>query len=763
MANLEQPNRNHELNKYSTKPNILKKGIILYISITLCIGLIIGLIIIRLFFITGENYNLIHIPLEFFSISIAWTIFFIAWNSRRFSDSSFFLFIGISFLFIGALDLIHTLIYEGLFVDFSNWATQFWIAARYIHAISFLAAVFFIKKRVKIKTTFLIYSTTFIFLILTIFGGIFPVCYDDVYGKLTLFKIVSEYIIISILIISIILFLKKRKAFELKMIQMIILALIFTILSEYAFTLYRDVTGITNLVGHIFKIISFYWIYKGLIQKSLNEPYYTLFRSLQKSEKKYRILIENAQEGIWAIDEKANTTFVNQHMADILGYNIDEMIGKHLFNFMDNEDVKIARMNLERRRSGIKETIVFKFIRKDETHIYTRLKVAPLLDINGNYIGAIAYVTDITARKHAEEELRKSEDKFKTLFNSASDSIFIHDFEGNILEVNQLACERLDYSRDELLKMNKKSITSPEFAPKVMERIKELIHSSHVISTTEHVRRDGTIIPIEINSNIINYEGKSAILSIARDISERIKFEKMRNQFVYTVSHELRTPVSVILQSLNNLEKYKENLSEEQLINLQRSISRNAKLLGDLIEDLLLISRLDEKKIKLEWVLYKPFNILNEVLDQLEPYQKIKNISIDCLVNQDIQLFGDPKKISQIFRIFIDNAIKYSDKEMKIEIKVTDHYRGKYNPTGIDGILVQFTDYGIGIREEDIPYIFERFFRSEEIKTIPGTGLGLSIALDLIHLHGGEIYVESVFGKGTSFFLFLPRLANRSL
>jgi signal transduction histidine kinase len=187
-------------------------------------------------------------------------------------------------------------------------------------------------------------------------------------------------------------------------------------------------------------------------------------------------------------------------------------------------------------------------------------------------------------------------------------------------------------------------------------------------------------------------------------------------------------------------------------------LSRNALLLGELIEDLLLVSTLDEKKIRLDWITYQPSQILQDILQQLEPRQRAKELTIEYEVDENIKLHGDPKRIGQVFRVIIDNAIKYSGDRTKIMVKAIDHYIGKYNPQNIDGMLIQFSDSGRGIRQQDIPYLFERFFRSEEVQTIPGTGLGLSIARNLVQLHQGEIYVESVYGKGSTFFVFLPRI-----
>jgi PAS domain S-box-containing protein len=128
--------------------------------------------------------------------------------------------------------------------------------------------------------------------------------------------------------------------------------------------------------------------------------------ALQKSEKKYRQLIENLREGIWVIDKDAYTTFVNPAMAVMLGYTVEEMEGKHLFEFMDEEGMKIARRKLEQRKRGIQEQHDFEFLRKDGSRVYVSLETSPITNEEGNYSGALAGVMNISERVQAEDRLK---------------------------------------------------------------------------------------------------------------------------------------------------------------------------------------------------------------------------------------------------------------------------------------------------------------------------------------------------------------------
>jgi two-component system phosphate regulon sensor histidine kinase PhoR len=190
-------------------------------------------------------------------------------------------------------------------------------------------------------------------------------------------------------------------------------------------------------------------------------------------------------------------------------------------------------------------------------------------------------------------------------------------------------------------------------------------------------------------------------------------------------------------------------------------ISKNSVVLSQMIEDLLTSSSIEARTIQLQWVSYQFLELIQEILIELEPPRSEKNISVELEIDPNLQLFGDSRRISQIFRILIDNAIKYSHEKSTIKIEAIDHYSGKFNSKQVDGVLVQVSDTGIGIRSQDIPHLFKRFFRSDDVKNIKGTGIGLPIAKELTQLHKGNIYVESDYGKGTTFSIFLPRIENQ--
>jgi PAS domain S-box-containing protein len=147
--------------------------------------------------------------------------------------------------------------------------------------------------------------------------------------------------------------------------------------------------------------------------------------TIKESEEKHRRLIDALQEGVWAIDGKENTTFVNNRMAEMLGYAVDEMIGKKVFEFMDERGIELCKYYIEKRKEGMKEQHDFELIRKDGSRIYVTMEASPIYDESGNYMGGVTGVIDVTERKLAEEALVDSEEKFRQITENIEEVFWI--------------------------------------------------------------------------------------------------------------------------------------------------------------------------------------------------------------------------------------------------------------------------------------------------------------------------------------------------
>ncbi|WP_321495167.1 MASE3 domain-containing protein [uncultured Desulfobacter sp.] len=246
-------------------------------------------LLVSLYFTTFVNYLLFHTLAEIFSIVVAGSLFMITWNSQKYIKNPYLLFIGVAYFFIAFLDLLHTLSYKGMpiFTDYDYYANQLWIGARYMESITLLLAFFFLNsnRQFKPELLFLIYTIITAFLVASVFvWQSFPVCFIDGSG-LTTFKKISEYIICIILVVSMGLLYKNRNIFERKIYNWIMTSMGCTIISELAFTFYISNYGFSNLIGHYFKIFSFYFIYKAIVETGIKEPYKIIFKELNTTIK----------------------------------------------------------------------------------------------------------------------------------------------------------------------------------------------------------------------------------------------------------------------------------------------------------------------------------------------------------------------------------------------------------------------------------------------------------------------------------------------
>ena len=716
------------------------------------------LIILFLTYLTiFYNYLLFHTIVELFSIVIGGGIFIICWNSRKRIDNSFFLVIGVSFLYVGFLDLVHSLAYTGMniFIGYdTNLPAQLWIAARYTQAGSFLLASIIINKKIRISYLIIFYTLITFILLLLIFSGIFPVCFIEGIG-LTPFKIISEYIIDFLLFLTIFVIYKQRLLFERKIYLTLLYSIISIIISEVSFTLYVHAYGIPNLIGHIFKIIAFFFLYKAIINIGLENPINLLFRKLKLSEKnliakandlekaniqlkeaelRYRTTFEQSPDGIMILDPRTlKAVEFNDAICEILGYSREEFVKLKVPEYDANENIEDTKIHVDKILREGRNDFETKFLTKNG-EIKDIYVIAKVINLGGKtYFQSIC--RDITDRKIAESKIR---DLAK--FPSENPYPVLRLRKEGVIYANKIARSIFN-------------IQNSTQNPKILEE-----HLSKVIKTQKLEQFE-----LKLNNKVFSFvitpvKGENYLNVYGMDITKRKQAETKLQQLISTVSHELRTPITVLLMSMDFLRNHKDKLQPEVETKLMDGIDRNVTLLHKLADDILMISRIDEKRIDIDWIEYYPLEIINNILTLMEPIGKEKNLNFKIDIHKNLTLKGDPKRIDQIFRIFIDNAIKYSKENSTIEINAFDDYKGKYNLNEKNGVLFQFKDTGIGISEDELPHIFERFYRSKNVSEIPGSGLGLSIAKELIQLHKAKVFVESKLNEGSTFYIFLPRI-----
>ncbi|HWR52471.1 MAG TPA: MASE3 domain-containing protein [Bryobacteraceae bacterium] len=274
-------------------------------------AILTGALVAALALAAYANFLLFHAVVEFFTVAVAWSIFFLAWNARRNLDNHALLAIGVGSLFMGLADALHALAYRGMGVFPShdaNLPTQLWIVARYVQAATLLSAPFFVRRKLPAGPVIVVSAAVTAFLLGSVFFGVFPACYVEGFG-LTNFKVVSEYVVIAAFVAAIALVINRRKEFEPSVRRQITTSLVLTVAAELAFTVYTDVYGLANAAGHLLRFVSFTFLYRAILVTGIRRPYDLLYRNLARSEEalrqsdeRYRAFVANTSEGIFRLE-----------------------------------------------------------------------------------------------------------------------------------------------------------------------------------------------------------------------------------------------------------------------------------------------------------------------------------------------------------------------------------------------------------------------------------------------------------------------------
>jgi len=427
--------------------------------------LVWGVVLFGLYLTSLYSYLLFHSLVETFSIVVACGIFMVAWNARRLIDNNYLLFIGIAYLFVGGLELAHTLAYRGMGVFHdtdANLPTQLWIATRYTQSLSLLIAAWFLRRNLKPGLVFAGYSAFVALLFLSIFAwNMFPDCFIEDVG-LTPFKKVSEYIICLIFLGSAVLLVRHRREFDPKVLQWLVLSILLAVVAELTFTLYVSVYGLSNLVGHYLTLLSFYLIYKAVIETGLVKPYTLLFRNLKQSEQmlqqanealdtkvqertrelaianeglqvemsrrkrvdeelresesRLRQLYDDAPVGYYELDSEGRIMRVNRTGLVMLGYEPQEVVGRPVWEFVEEQEV--SRQEFHGKITGaLTPPPAFErtFRRKDGTVFPALVQNRLIRDAEGRITGIRSSILDVAERKQMVETLRESEKRLRFL------------------------------------------------------------------------------------------------------------------------------------------------------------------------------------------------------------------------------------------------------------------------------------------------------------------------------------------------------------
>lgn len=520
--------------------------------------------------------------------------------------------------------------------------------------------------------------------------------------------------------------------------------------------------------------------------------------ALAQSEIKFKSIIDLAADSIIVGNSKGNIIEANQKASELTGFGRDELIGQNISSLFSQKVLDATPLKYDLLKEGRIVRTERALTRKDGSEVVIEMNTRMMPD--GTYT---TFIRDISERISHEKRVRENELKYRTLFESANDAIFLMDGE-IFIDCNQKTLDVFGCTREQIIgkhpyeyspKHQKDGTLSNE---KVLEKISLAINGNSQFFEWTHKKYNGILFDAEVSLNVLELGGKQYVQAIVRDITNRKKTEaalivnetllkkqnaeyqklneelnennsrirqinekllkatekaqesdKLKSAFLANMSHEIRTPMNGIIGFSELL--LRSDISDEEQRKYIEIIVKSSNQLLSIINDIIDISKIEAGQVTIN---HSKVNISQVILEIHALYQGMsskKNVHLIPVIPQKMMpltINSDTTKIHQILGNLVNNAIKFTENG-NIEI-------GCSLKNGFVEFYVK--DDGIGIDQENHKIIFDRFRQVEgaNLSSITGTGLGLAISKSLVELLGGKIWVESKKGEGAKFYFTLP-------
>ncbi len=498
-------------------------------------------------------------------------------------------------------------------------------------------------------------------------------------------------------------------------------------------------------------------------------------KDLKESEEKYRLVVDNIHEVIFVAQDDG-IKYVNPGALEITGYSDKEFMSKPFAEFIHPDDRELVLRNYLKRLKGefVPQGYAFRTLDR-----YGGIRWAELKAFKISWEGRPAtlnFLNDITERKQAEEALRTSEEKYRTVVENANEAIVVAQ-DGMLKFVNRMDGKITGYSEQELTSRPFLELVYPEDRDMVVQR--HLSRFKGDVSPSRYsfrlTAKNGSIRWVEIDAVLIDWNGKPATLNFLSDITERKRSEQelqqanqdlkvaikqskeladlakkandAKSEFLASMSHEIRTPLNGIIGMTGLLLDMDLNAEQREYTEIIRI---SGEVLLSLINNILDLSKIEARKLQLEILDFDLRSTLKDTTDLLAIEAHEKGLELVCMVEPEVPslLRGDPGRLRQILVNLGGNAVKFTA-QGKIVIRACLECEDERNAT----IRFSVSDTGIGIPADRKDILFTPFTQVDGSTTrkYGGTGLGLAISKQLAELMGGRIGAESQEGKGSTF------------
>lgn len=347
-----------------------------------------------------------------------------------------------------------------------------------------------------------------------------------------------------------------------------------------------------------------------------------------------------------------------------------------------------------------------------------------------------------TELKDKLSEVSSQKNQIETILLHLTDGIIAFNMDGEIILINPAAKNLLSIAPED----NTFNDIFKKF--KIDINMEKIIYLENWTSTEQRIQVEDKYINIFFAPFKDENDRPDGVIAVIQDITEHVKLDNMRKEFIADVSHELKTPITSIMGYADTLlEGEYDKETQEKFLNV---IASEARRMAKLVTDLLTLSRYDNNKNKTQKEQFDLGDLVKKCQDKLAIEIKKKNHKVNCFVTADVPpVYADKYDIERVILNILTNSIKYTPDGGEIKIYVGFVYNDAY---------IKVFDNGIGIPEEDLSRIFERFYRVDKARTreMGGTGLGLSIAKEILDKNGGSIDIKSVVGQGTEVVIRIP-------
>jgi PAS domain S-box-containing protein len=479
-------------------------------------------------------------------------------------------------------------------------------------------------------------------------------------------------------------------------------------------------------------------------------------KALHSSETRYREVVENSLGFIFTCSMEGRFTSLNAFTAETLGYRAEALVGRAVADLLDRQgsaDFQVCLRSLEsseewqgalalRRSDGVYRRIAFRSRR---------------MQLPGERPFVLNHGIDITEQHEAEQALHMATRQRELILESVGDGIYGIDLDGRITFVNQAGAAALGCTPEQLTGRDMHQVihhTHADGTPysRSTSPILQALRRCESIRMRDEVfwRNNQTAFPVEYSANPILENGRVSGMVVAfRDVSERRRLEKMKDEFISTVSHELRTPLTSLRASLGLIASGSLDRRPEKQHQMVEMAIANSDRLIRLVNDILDFDRVGKGKLPLDRLPVEAMVLLRRAADVAYPQANQAHITLR-IEAPPMQVLADEERILQVLNELVANALKFSQSDTTIRLSA--------HPSAEGQVTFSVDDQGRGISPEKLERIFDRFQQGDasDSRALGGTGLGLALCRSIVEQHGGRIWAESTPGMGSKFQFTLP-------